>query len=65
MSGAGTVGAMEQDQCGEYGYDADEMRIALSTPAWRRVRRPVQGTFGPERGLDPDGDFGYDEAHDL
>lgn len=55
----------EHDQSGDYGYDIDEIRTALDTPARRATRRPQVGTHGVGREMDPDGDFGYDHAHEF
>jgi hypothetical protein len=56
----------EHDSSGDYGYDMlDEVRAALDTPARRPSRRPFVGSHGIGREIDPDGDFGYDHAHEF
>jgi hypothetical protein len=56
----------EHDSSGDYGYDMlDEVRAALDTPARRAARRPHVGSHGVGREMDPDGDFGYDSAHEF
>lgn len=57
----------EHDSSGDYGFDRDEVRLALDTPA-RGIRRPHVGSPGSAilaREVDPDGDFGYDQAHEF
>ena len=56
----------ELDHSGDYGYDMlDEVRAAPATPARRAARRPAVSSHGIGREIDPDGDFGYDHAHEL
>ena len=56
----------EHDHSGDYGYDLlDEVRVALDTPARRATRRPSVGAHGIVREIDPDGDVGYDNAHEI
>lgn len=55
----------EYDQSGDYGYDIDEVRTALDTPARRVTRRPHLGAHGMASEMDPDGDYGYDSAHEV
>jgi hypothetical protein len=56
----------EHEHSGDYGYDMlDEVRAALDTPARRATRRPHLGSHGIGREIDPDGDFGYDHAHEF
>ena len=43
----------------------DEVRVALDTPARRATRRPYVSSRGIGREIDPDGDFGYDHAHEV
>jgi hypothetical protein len=54
----------EHDSSGDYGFDLDEVRLALDTPA-RGIRRVPLGSHGIGREIDPDSDFGYDHAHEL
>jgi hypothetical protein len=54
----------EHDSSGDYGFDLDEVRLALDTPA-RGIRRVQLGSHGIGREIDPDGDFGYDHAHEF
>jgi hypothetical protein len=54
----------EHDSSGDYGFDIDDVRLALDTPA-RGFRRPIVGAHGVAREVDPDGDFGYDHAHEF
>ena len=51
----------EHDSSGDYGFDIDDVRVALDTPA-RGIRRPV---IGAHRAADPDSDYGYDHAHEF
>jgi hypothetical protein len=54
------------DYSGDYGYDlVQEVKAALQLPSPRERLQPVRGGRGPGRELDPDGDLGYDEAHEL
>jgi len=53
----------EHDNSGDYGFDLDEVRLALDTPA-RGIRR-VHVAHGVTREVDPDGDYGYDHAHEF
>jgi hypothetical protein len=56
----------DHDYSGDYGYDlVQEVKAALQTPLTRRRVTPVRGGRPLGRELDPDGDFGYDQAHDL
>ena len=56
----------EHDHSGDYGYDMlDEVRTALDTPARRATRGLHVGAHGMGREMDPDGDFGYDHAHEI
>ncbi len=56
----------EHEHSGDYGYDMlDEVRAALDTPVRRSARRPLVGSHGIGREIDPDGDFGYDHAHEI
>jgi hypothetical protein len=56
----------EHDHSGDYGYDMlDEVRAAPAASARRAARRPIVGSHGIGREIDPDGDFGYDHAHDV
>lgn len=53
------------DQSGDYGYDlVQEVKAALHLPLQRRSSHPVSGLRSPGRELDPDADFGYDQAHE-
>ena len=54
----------EHDSSGDYGFDLDEVRLALDTPA-RGIRRVPLGSHGIGREIDPDSDFGYDHAHEF
>jgi hypothetical protein len=54
----------EHDSSGDYGFDLDEVRLALDTPA-RGIRRVQVGSHGIGREIDPDSDFGYDHAHEF
>jgi hypothetical protein len=54
----------EHDNSGDYGFDLDEVRVALDTPA-RGFRRPQVSALGIGREIDPDSDFGYDHAHEF
>jgi hypothetical protein len=54
----------EPDPCDDYGYDlAHEVRTALQIPVTRR--RNPQAPMGTGRPVDPDGDLGYDDAHEA
>lgn len=54
----------DSEYAGDYGYDmVQEVKAALQVPAARRRLRPAGR--GPGREIDLDGDFGYDQAHDL
>ncbi len=56
----------EHEHCGDYGYDMlDEVRAVLDTPARRATGRPHVGSHRLGREIDPDGDFGYDHAHEF
>ena len=56
----------EHEHSGDYGYDMlDEVRAALDTSARRSTRRPLVGSHRIVREIDPDGDFGYDHAHEI
>jgi len=54
----------EHDSSGDYGFDIDDVRVALDTPA-RSFRRTVVSAHGMAREVDPDGDYGYDHAHEF
>ena len=54
----------EHDSSGDYGFDIDDVRVALDTPA-RGIRRPVIGAHRAAREVDPDSDYGYDHAHEF
>jgi hypothetical protein len=56
----------DHDYSGDYGYDlVQEVKAALQMPSSRGKLLPIRGGRGPGRELDPDGDFGYDQAHEL
>jgi hypothetical protein len=58
----------DHEYSGDYGYDlVHEVRAALQQPATRRRVPRVSGasTRTPGTELDVDGDFGYDQAHEL
>jgi hypothetical protein len=54
----------EHDSPGDYGFDIDDVRVALDTPA-RGIRRTVVGAQRVAREVDPDSDYGYDHAHEF
>ncbi|HET6259675.1 MAG TPA: hypothetical protein VFE39_13580 [Pseudonocardia sp.] len=55
----------DHEYSGDYGYDLlHEVRATVFIPA-ARTPLPVHGARLPGRELDPDGDLGYDEAHEL
>ncbi|WP_433555293.1 hypothetical protein ACQPWY_22200 [Pseudonocardia xinjiangensis] len=54
----------DHEYSGDYGYDLlHEVRTAVHIPAARTVL-PVRGLRAPGGELDPDGDLGYDQAHE-
>jgi hypothetical protein len=56
----------DHDYSGDYGYDlVNEVRFAPQMPSVRSRLTPVRGLRAASRELDPDGDFGYDQAHEL
>ncbi|WP_214368741.1 hypothetical protein [Pseudonocardia sp. H11422] len=56
----------DHDYSGDYGYDlVSEVRTALQLPSFRGGFLPVRGGRTPGRELDPNGDLGYDLAHEL
>ncbi|NMH99527.1 hypothetical protein [Pseudonocardia acidicola] len=56
----------DHDYSGDYGYDLlDEVRAALQLPSPRGSVLPVHGGRVPRRELYSNGDYGYDQAHEL
>lgn len=54
------------DHSGDYGYDlVQEVKAALHLPSARRKSLPAQAGRASAHEFDPDGDLGYDQAHDL
>lgn len=49
---------------GDYGYDLVHEAIASLGTSFAPKRVPVIKGLGMSRDLDPDGDFGYDHAHE-
>jgi hypothetical protein len=55
----------DDDQSGDYGYDlAHEVKAHLATPPSGHPAVPST-PIGAPRTIDPDADFGYDEAHEF
>lgn len=53
----------DHEYSSDYGYDLlHEVRNLVHVPAARTV---PPGARAPGRELDPDGDLGYDQAHEL
>ena len=61
------TGNIMVDQGHDYGYDmAHEMRAIAAMPQQRRgTSRPLTAGTGAPHDLDPDTDFGHDQAHEA
>ena len=61
----GTWMSSDHEYTGDYGYDLlhEVRRMKVFVPA-ARTPLPVRGVRAPGGELDPDGDFGYDQAHE-
>lgn len=55
----------EHDQGGDYGYDLVHEAVTGLHTATPPARRPPGSPGRPARLLDPDSDFGYDQAHEV
>ena len=56
----------DSDYSGDYAYDlAHEMKAILSLPSSRPAVRRTCAAPMPRREVDPDGDLGYDHAHEI
>jgi hypothetical protein len=56
----------DSEYSGDYAYDlAHEMKAVLALPTSRPGRRPGGAAPMPRREVDPDGDLGYDAAHEI
>jgi hypothetical protein len=55
----------DHEYTGDYGYDLlhEVRRMKVFVPA-ARAPLPVRGVRAPGSDLDPDGDLGYDQAHE-
>jgi hypothetical protein len=55
----------DHEYTGDYGYDLlhEVRRMKVFVPA-ARTALPVCGVRAPGSDLDPDGDLGYDQAHE-
>lgn len=56
----------DPDYSGDYAYDlAHEMKAVLALPSSRPAARRTGAVPMPSREIDPDGDLGYDAAHEI